>query len=204
MQRAFVFAALAACCLVSLPAGWAAEDDDQGSADGTPDVVYVGSPNDVVAKMLELAAVKKDDVVYDLGCGDGRIVVAAAKKYGCQGVGFDVNPVRIREALESIQRNGVQKLVRIERKDIFTLDLSPASVVTLYLLPDMNKKLLDNGQFDKLRPGSRIVAHDYDIEGVTPDKTVTMDSKVDGVEHYVYLYTVPLKKTPPTEDEDDE
>jgi precorrin-6B methylase 2 len=204
MQRSFVFAALAACCLVSLPACWAAEDDDQSSADGTPDVVYVGSPNDIVAKMLEMAAVKKDDVVYDLGCGDGRIVVAAAKKYGCHGIGFDVNPVRIREALENARRNGVEKLVRIERKDIFTLDLSPASVVTLYLLPEMNKKLLDNGQFDKLKPGSRIVAHDYDIEGVTPDKTVTMDSKVDGVEHYVYLYTVPLQKAPPAEDEDDE
>lgn len=164
----------------------------------TPDVVYVGSPRDVVAKMLNMVKVTKDDVLYDLGCGDGRIVVAAAKKYGCRGVGYDINPVRIREALENVKRNGVEDLVKIERKDIFTLDLSEASVITLYLLPSMNAKLIP--QFKKLKPGSRIVAHDYAIEGYPADKTITMTSKEDAVEHYIYVWTTPLK---PGEEEDE-
>jgi len=165
----------------------------------TPDVVYVGSPRDVVAKMLDMVKVTKDDVLYDLGCGDGRIVVAAAKKYGCRGIGYDINPVRVREALESVKRNGVEDLVKIERKDIFTLDLSEASVITLYLLPSMNVKLVP--QLQKLKPGSRIVAHDYAIEGYPADKTITMTSKEDAVEHYIYLWTTPLKKAEESEEE---
>ena len=167
----------------------------------TPDVVYVGSPHDVVAKMLEVAQVKKEDILYDPGCGDGRICVMAAKKYGCKAIGFDLNPVRIRESLENIKRNGVEKLVRIERKDIFTVDFSEASVVTLYLLPWMNKKLIP--QLEKLKPGSRIVAHDYSIEGITPDKTLTIESKEDAVEHFLYVYSVPLKRGE-AKDEDDQ
>src|SRR5262245_57945992 len=164
----------------------------QNPLDREPDSVYVGTPHDVVAKMLEMAKVTKDDLVYDLGCGDGRILVSAATKYGCRGMGFDIDPVRVRESLENVKRHQVEKLVRIERKDIFTLDLRPASVVTLYLLPEMNLRLVP--QFDKLKAGSRIVAHDYPIGGVTPDKTITMTSKIDGVEHDIYLYTLPLKK----------
>ena len=158
----------------------------------TPDVVYVGSPHDIVAKMLEIAQVKKDDLLYDPGCGDGRICVAAATKYGCKAVGFDLNPVRIRESLENIKRHGVEKQVRIERKDIFTVDFSEATVVSLYLLPWMNKKLVP--QLQKMKPGTRIVAHDYSIEGYPPDKTITMTSKQDAVEHYIYLWTLPMKK----------
>ena len=135
-------------------------------------MVYVGSPHDVVAKMLEVAQVKKDDILYDPGCGDGRICVMAAKKYGCKAVGFDLNPVRIRESLENVKRNGVENLVRIERKDIFTVDFSEATVVSMYLLPWMNKKLVP--QLQKMKPGTRIVAHDYSIEGYPPDKTITM------------------------------
>jgi SAM-dependent methyltransferase len=160
----------------------------------TPDVVYVGSPHDVVAKMLEVAQVKKEDTLYDPGCGDGRICVMAAKKYGCKAIGFDLNPVRLRESLENIKRNGVEKLVRVERKDIFTVDFSEATVVSIYLLPWMNKKLIP--QFQKMKPGTRIVAHDYSIEGYPPDKTITMTSKQDAVEHYIYLWTLPLKPGP--------
>ena len=160
----------------------------------TPDVVYVGSPHDVVAKMLEVAQVKKEDILYDPGCGDGRICVMAAKKYGCKAIGFDLNPVRIRESLENIKRNGVEKLVRIERKDIFTVDFSEATVVSIYLLPWMNKKLIP--QLQKMKPGTRIVAHDYSIEGYPPEKTITMTSKQDAVEHYIYLWTLPLKPGP--------
>ncbi|MCY2993144.1 MAG: 50S ribosomal protein L11 methyltransferase [Planctomycetota bacterium] len=157
----------------------------------TPDVVYVGTPHDVVAKMLELAKVTKADLVYDLGCGDGRIVVAAAKKYGCRGVGFDVNPVRVREAEENLRRNGVEKLVTIRPQDIFTVDLRQVTVVTLYLLPRLNVRLIP--QLKKLPPGSRIVSHDFDMQGVKPDRVITMLSKEDAVEHTLYLWTTPLK-----------
>ena len=179
------------------PTGCVRADEEKESESRTPDVVYVGSPHDVVAKMLELAKVTKDDVLYDLGCGDGRIVVAAAKKYGCHAVGFDINPVRVRESLENVRRNGVEDLVRIERKDIFTVDLSKASVITLYLLPEMNVRLIP--QLEKLKPGARIVAHDYNVQGIQPDRQWTMMSKEDGVEHYIYLYTTPLKKAPPSD-----
>jgi len=172
---------------------------DKTTEKRTPDVVYVGTPHDMVAKMLELVKLTKDDLVYDMGCGDGRIVVAAAKKYGCRGVGFDINPVRVRESLENVRRNGVEDLVKIERKDIFKVDLSKANVITLYLLPEMNVRLIP--QLEKLKPGSRIVAHDYDIDGIKPDKTLTMMSREDAVDHYIYLYTTPLKKTAEEEKE---
>jgi SAM-dependent methyltransferase len=158
------------------------------------DVVYVPTPNDVVEKMLELAKVAKNDVVYDLGCGDGRIVVTAAKKHGCRGVGFDINPVRVKESLENVEKNNVGKLVSIKEADIFEEDLSKASVVTLYLLPRLNVRLIP--QLEKLKPGSRIVSHDFDMKGVTPDQVVTMESSEDGVDHRIYLWTTPLKKEP--------
>jgi ribosomal protein L11 methylase PrmA len=166
--------------------------EEETESRGTPDVVYVATPDDIVAKMLEMVQLKKDDVVYDLGCGDGRIVVTAAKKYGCRGVGYELDPKRVRESKENAKKNGVEHLVRIERKDIFKVDLSPASVITLYLLPEMNERLIP--QLKKLKPGSRIVAHDYAIEGYTPEETVTKISKQDAVPHYIYLWTTPLKK----------
>jgi len=157
-----------------------------------PDVIYVPTPQEVVDKMLELAEVKKDDLVYDLGCGDGRIVVTAAKKYGCRGVGYDINPKRIKESLENVEKNNVGNLVRIEQEDIFTLDLSEANVITLYLLPSLNVKLIP--QLEKLKPGSRIVSHDFDMRGVTPDKVVKINSDNEYSEHTIYLWTTPLKK----------
>jgi precorrin-6B methylase 2 len=160
-----------------------------------PDVIFVPTPPEVVAKMMELAQVTKDDVVYDLGCGDGRIVVAAAK-LGCKAYGFDVDPERIRESKENVEKNGVGNLATIEQKDIFTLDLSKANVVTLYLLPSLNVKLIP--QLEKLRPGSRIVSHDFDMKGVTPDRVVNVDGDYG---HTVYLWTTPLKKEPETKTE---
>jgi len=157
-----------------------------------PDVVYVPTPNDVVAKMLDIAQVKPGDEVFDLGCGDGRIVVTAAKKFGCHATGFDIDPQRVREARANAQKNGVEKLVSIKQEDIFTLDLSPASVVTLYLLPSLNVKLIP--QLEKLKPGSRIVTHDFDIEGVKPEKTVSFVSEEDNVSHTLYYFITPLKK----------
>jgi hypothetical protein len=156
------------------------------------DVPFVFTPQDVVYKMLMLAKVKKDDLVYDLGCGDGRIPVTAAKKYGCNAVGYDLDPERVKESLENVKKNEVEHLVTIEQKDIFTLDLNEADVITLYLLPALNVKLIP--QLEKLKPGSRILSHNFDMKGVKPDKVVRLTSSFDNLEHKIYLWTTPLKK----------
>lgn len=157
-----------------------------------PDVIFVPTPNDVVDKMLELAQVQKDDLLYDLGCGDGRIVVTAAKRFGCRAVGYDIDPQRVKESLENVARNNIENLVTIEQKDIFTLDLSKANVITLYLLPSLNVRLIP--QLEKLKAGSRIVSHDFRMKGVKPDKIVKLISSEDEAEHKVFLWTTPLKK----------
>lgn len=167
-------------------------DDADGEKKATPDVVFVPTPNDVVSRMLKIANVTADDVVYDLGCGDGRIVVAAAKKYGCKSVGYDIDPERVKEAKENAARNGVEELVAIKQQDIFKVDLSEADVVALYLLPQMNVRLIP--QFQQMKPGSRIVAHNYGITGVKPDQVLTMKSREDNVEHTIYLWTTPIEK----------
>jgi precorrin-6B methylase 2 len=164
--------------------------EDKKDKDREPDVVFVPTKQPVVEKMLELAKVQKSDIIYDLGCGDGRIVVTAAKKYGCKAYGFDIDPARIKESLENVKKNKVGELVTIQKKDIFTLDLSKANVVTLYLLPELNVKLIP--QLKKLAPGSRIVSHDFEMEGVKPDKVITVDVPGDR-RHTVYLWTTPLK-----------
>jgi len=157
-----------------------------------PDVIYVPTPQEVVDKMLEMAQVTKDDLLYDLGCGDGRIVVTAAKKYGCKAAGYDLRRGRVRASLENVEKNNVGHLVTIEQKDIFTLDLSKVDVITLYLLPDLNVKLIP--QLEKLKPGSRIVSHDFDMKGVKPDKVVELSLEDDWDQHTIYLWTTPLKK----------
>ena len=157
-----------------------------------PDVIYVPTPQEVVDKMLEIAKVTKDDLLYDLGCGDGRFVVTAAKKYGCKAVGYDISPRRVRESLENVKKNNVEHLVRIEQKDIFTLDLSKADVITLFLLPSLNFKLIP--QLDKLKPGSRIVSYRFGMRGVMPDQTVNFTSPRDKSQHTFYLWTTPLNK----------
>jgi len=168
----------------------AAAEDDKGQR--TPDVIFVPTPPEVVEKMLELAGVTKDDLVYDLGCGDGRIVVTAARKYGCRAVGFDVDPERIEESKENVARNKVGHLVKIEHQDIFKLDLSRADVITLYLLPSLNVRLIP--QLEKLKPGSRIVSHAFDMKGVQPDKVVQFTPKDKNRPYKIYLWTAPLKK----------
>jgi len=157
-----------------------------------PDVIFVPTPQVAVDKMLELAKVTKDDLLYDLGCGNGIIVVTAAKRYGCKAVGFDIDRKRVKESLENVEKNNVGHLVRIEHRDIFTLDISKANVITLYLLPELNVKLIP--QLEKLKPGSRIVSHDFDMRGVKPDKVVKVTSDNEWDEHTIYLWTTPLKK----------
>jgi len=164
--------------------------EEETLEDREPDVIFVPTPQPVVEEMLRLADVKKSDLLYDLGCGDGRIVVTAAKKYGCHAIGFDIDPQRIKESVENVKKNEVEDLVQIKRQDIFKLDLSRANVITLYLLPSLNVKLIP--QLEKLKPGSRIVSHSFDMAGVTPDKVVKVDT--DGYERTVYFWTTPLKK----------
>ena len=160
--------------------------------DKTPDCVYVPTPHDIVESMLKMADVKKDDVVYDLGCGDGRIVVQAAKKCGCKGVGFEIVPKLAEQARENARKNKVAHLVKIKEEDLFKADFSEATVVPIYLLPDMLKKL--KPKLSKLKKGTRIVSHDYRIKGIVADKEVTLVSKETGAEHILILYTLPLKK----------
>lgn len=167
----------------------------------TPDIEYVPTPPNVVAKMLEVAAITKDDVVYDLGCGDGRIVIAAAKEKGARGVGFDIDPERVAESRKNVEAAGVGHLVTIEQRDIFNVDLSPASVVTLYLLPELNVRLIP--QLQKLNPGARIVSHDFDMKGVQHEDVWTVIAPrhrppAGDREHYVYLWRAPITVSAPT------
>jgi ubiquinone/menaquinone biosynthesis C-methylase UbiE len=171
-----------------------------------PDVVYVPTPQSVVDRMLELAEVKPGDVVYDLGCGDGRIVVTAAKKFGVKAIGYDIDPQRVKEARENVRQAGVEHLVRIEEADVFTLDLSGASVVTLYLLPSLNVRLMP--QLAKLKPGSRIVSHNFDMRGAKPLLVEHVQRKPDDspegfydedMDHTVYKWIVPWEPELPPE-----
>jgi SAM-dependent methyltransferase len=154
-----------------------------------PDVEYVPTPHHVVDEMLRLARVGKDDVVYDLGCGDGRVVIAAAKRYGARGVGVDIDPQRIKESRENARKAGVSKRVKFLQQDLFETDIREATVVTLYLLPKLNLQLRPKLLSD-LKPGTRVVSHDFDMDDWQPDRVV----KVPGsYEHTVYYWVVPAE-----------
>jgi len=155
-------------------------------------VPYVPTPQDVVDRMLEMAQVKKGDVVYDLGSGDGRIVVTAAKKYGVKAIGYEIDPERIRESHENIKKAGVEKLVEIKLQDIRTVDLSGASVLTMYLLPEVNLMLRPN-IWNQMKPGSRVVSHDFDMGDWKPVKTEHVKD-ASGWDHTLYLWRVEAKK----------
>ena len=152
----------------------AAEQDGTKTKKG-PDCVYVPTPHDIVEKMLEMANVQKDDVIYDLGCGDGRIVVQAAKKRGCRGVGYEIVPELAQQARDNAKQNGVERLVTIKEEDLFQADLSEATVLPMYLLPQMLAEL--KPKLAKLKPGTRIISHDYQFKDVEPDEVVTLVSK---------------------------
>lgn len=150
-----------------------------------PDVVYVPTPQEVVDKMLALAKVTKDDVIYDLGSGDGRIPITAAQKFGTKGVGIDINPERIQEANANAQKAGVTDRVKFLNQDLFSSNFNEATVVTLYLLPELNVKLRPQ-LFKQLKPGTRVVSHDFDMGDWKPDQVVQTQ---DGSN--VYLWTIP-------------
>jgi SAM-dependent methyltransferase len=149
------------------------------------DVWYVATPHEVVDRMLDVAKVRAGDVVYDLGCGDGRMVIAAAKKFGTRGVGIDLDPARIREAEANAKAQGVDRLITFKVADLFQTDLTEASVVMLYLLPEVNRRLKPI-LFQQLQPGARVVSHDFDMgKDWPPDEYVKLGE--DGI----YLWIMP-------------
>ena len=155
-----------------------------------PDVVYVPTPEVVVEKMLELAKVGKNDILYDLGSGDGRIPITAAKKFGTQGVGVEIRPDLIQEAQQNARQANVSDRVQFLQQDLFQTDISKATVVTLYLLPELNVKLRPK-LFEELKPGTRIVSHDFNMGDWQPEQTVQVQGP-DRV-HTVYSWVIPEK-----------
>jgi SAM-dependent methyltransferase len=147
-------------------------------------VPFVRTPERVVTAMLRVAKVSKDDVVYDLGCGDGRIVITAAKRFGARGVGIDNDPVRISEANANALASGVADRVRFIEQDLFEADLSEATVVTLYLVPSINLKLRSK-LWRELKPGTRVVSHNYDMGDWAPKRKVGIGL------HTVYYWVIP-------------
>src|SRR6187401_118377 len=157
----------------------------------TPDVIFVPTPQEVVDVMLKLAKVTKDDVVYDLGSGDGRIPITAAKVYGAKAVGIDIDPERIRDANENLKTTAASDRTILSRikflnQDLFTTDISEATVVTLYLLPSLNIKLLPKLN-KELKPGTRVVSHAFDMGDIKPQQTQNVNGRT------IYLWTVPIK-----------
>ncbi|MFN6530487.1 SAM-dependent methyltransferase [Nostoc sp. ChiSLP03a] len=148
------------------------------------DVPYVPTPQPVVDAMLQVAKVGKNDVLYDLGSGDGRIVNTAAQKFGTRGIGIDIDPDRIKEANANAQKAGVTDRVKFVQQDLFNTDLSQATVVTLYLLPEINAKLRPK-LFKELKPGTRIVSHAFDMGDWKPQQTLNIEGKT------VYYWVVP-------------
>ena len=159
-----------------------------------PDVPYVPTTQEAVKAMLKLADVKPSDIVYDLGCGDGRIVIAAAKEYGAHGVGIDINPERIAEAKENANKAGVEKLVHFEENDLFDADIHEATVVTLFLLNSVNEKLRPKLRKD-LKPGTRVVSNTFGMGDWKPDKELNVGDPVEGfsLSRKLFLWTIPQR-----------
>jgi predicted RNA methylase len=158
------------------------------------DVPYVPTAPEAVQEMLKLAGVKSSDVVYDLGCGDGRIVIAAAKSFGAHGVGIDIDPQRIREAKENARKAGVEGLVRFEENDLFKADIHEATVVTLFLLSTVNLRLMPK-LLEELKPGTRIVSNTFSMGDWKPDREVSV-ANVPETTYFsrtLYLWTVPRR-----------
>jgi outer membrane protein assembly factor BamB len=161
---------------------------------GEPDAVFVPTPQDVVERMVEAADVRAEDVVCDLGCGDGRVLVTAARRHGCRALGYDIDPECVRMSRANVAAAGLGRLVTVEQRDLFTVDLRDVDVVMLYLSPELNERLLP--QLARLRPGARVVSHAFGIPGVHPDRVVSVASEEDGLDHAVYVWVAPLKAGP--------
>jgi trans-aconitate methyltransferase len=159
--------------------------------DKSPEVPFVPTHEKVVDEMLKVAKVGKNDVLYDLGSGDGRIPITAAKRWGTRGVGVDIDPKRIEEARENATKAGVADKVKFMQQDLFETNIKDATVVTLYLLPDVNLRLRPKLLAD-LKPGTRVVSHNYDMGDWKPQQTITV--KLPDGEHTVYYWVVPPRK----------
>lgn len=194
-----VFVAIVAACAVA-PKGQVRQGSPEPNQQASPevtqqtkevrkDVPYVPTPQNVVDEMLKLAKVTKDDVVYDLGCGDGRLVITAVKKFNAKrGFGVDIDPQRITESNANAKAAGVADRVEFAVQDLFQTDLRDATVVTLYLLPEVNLRLRPK-LLSELRPGTRVVSHSFDMGDWTPEKTIT----VQPGGQILHLWTIPAK-----------
>ena len=176
--RSFAILALVFLLLSGCSTGWWTAGE----------VPFVPTPLEVVDRMLELAEVKKGDVVYDLGSGDGRIVIRAAKKYGVRAVGVEIDPDLVRQSRARAKDEGVDHLVVFREQDALAVDVSPATVVTLYMLPEFNEKLRPI-LWEKLKPGSRVVSHDFPIDGWAPVKVERMRGDLLH-DHTIYLWRI--------------
>jgi len=172
--------------LIVLGCSWIAPAQDPPLR--KPDVRYEPSTQEITRGMLRLAGVNENDVVYDLGCGDGRIVITAAKEFGARGVGIDIDPERIKESLANAREAGVMDRVKFRNEDLFEADIDEASVVMLYLWPWVNLKLKPK-LLEELKPGVRLVSHSHDMGDWKPEKSAQVDNR------NVYLWTVP-ERTP--------
>ena len=182
---------------------WAQTPTESGSRKGSfwwfPDdprevAPYKPTPLEIVERMLELAKVRNDDVVYDLGSGDGRILIAAAKKYGARAVGFELNPKLVERSRANVRKAGVEHLVEIRHQDVMTVDFSEATVVTVYLLPEVNKRLAPLLR-KQLRPGARVVASVFDLGDWSPSyQEYLRDHR--GIHYDLYLWRIPESPKP--------
>lgn len=169
---------------LSQPAGWTGIN-----------APFITSTSTAIKRMAEIAELTADDLVYDLGCGDGRIVIGAVQHSGCRGVGFDIDPERIKESIANAIASGVSERVEFREQDIFTVDLSQSTVVMMYLLPWMVAKL--EPQFEQMKPGSRIVTQDYWIEQVRPQRVIRVNVATENnpdAFYMLYMYTTPLER----------
>jgi SAM-dependent methyltransferase len=178
---------LSALLIVSVSAGLLLA---QRTPQRSPDVPFEPTPPYIVDEMLKLAGVRKGDVVYDLGCGDGRIVIGAAQRFGARGVGIDIDPQRIKESLGNARAAGVLDRVSFRNEDLFEADIAQATVVTLFLWPEVNLKLRPKLWRD-LKPGTRVVSYYWDMGDWAPEKQVDVKNG-----HSVYLWTIPPRRSP--------
>jgi ribosomal protein L11 methylase PrmA len=184
-----IMIALAAALTLAAPSSLVAQAQRQ-PASQSPDVIFVPTPQDVVDDMLRIANVRKGDVLYDLGSGDGRIAITAARKYGIKATGIDIDPERIREANANAKKAGVTNLVQFRQENLFTADFKDATVITLYLLPDLNVKLRPK-LWNELKPGTRIVSHQFEMGAWKPEKKLESNGRT------IYFWTVPPKDKQP-------
>jgi hypothetical protein len=185
MRNRFIWrsACAAAALGIGMLTGAAQAQSAVAAPKRAPDVIFVPTPQDVVDAMLEVAHVGPNDVLYDLGSGDGRIPITAAKRYGTHGVGVDIDPQRIRDANANAKRAGVTDKVEFIQGDLFQQDLSQATVISLYLLPALNMRLRPT--LMQLKPGTRIVSHSFDMGDWKPEQTLNIEGRT------VYFWTVP-------------